>query len=103
MQRRTALDPTIKPFGASVRSLPRLFAAAAILAGVLGAATTARADDRPAGGIVDVIQVSGYIDPVVAQLIDASIGDAERTGASALVLQLDSPGSVVSAGRLARL
>src|SRR5258708_2512778 len=102
MQRRTALDPTIKPFGASVRSLPRLFAVTAILVGVLGLAGTAKAD-QTSPGVVDVILVNGYIDPVVAQFVDDAITDAERTGASALVLQLDSPGVVVSGARFDRL
>src|SRR5437868_2317741 len=101
MQRRTALDPTIKPFGASVRSLPRLFVLTAILA--LALAPSARADEPAAGGVVDVIQVSGYIDPVVAQFIDDAVTEADTAHDSAIVLQIDSPGAVVSDGRLARL
>src|SRR4051794_26167637 len=103
MQRRTALDPTIKPFGASVRSLPRVLTLTVILALVLGTTAAARADDASDAGVVDVIQVSGYIDPVVAHFIDGSITEAETAHADALVIQLDSPGSVVSDTELQHL
>ncbi|MEO7556345.1 MAG: NfeD family protein [Acidimicrobiales bacterium] len=90
-----------------MRSLPKariLLATVVLVLGVtLAGASSAGAQDPPAGGIVDVIQVSGYIDPIVAGFIDSAISDAESTGAAAIVLQLDSPGSVVSEARLARL
>ena len=86
-----------------MRSLPRLFVLTAILALLLGWAPTARADEPVPGGVVDVIQVSGYIDPVVAQFVDDAIAQAEAGRDSAIVLQLDSPGVVVSEARLARL
>ncbi|MGI8664403.1 MAG: NfeD family protein [Acidimicrobiales bacterium] len=86
-----------------MRSLPRALALTAMVALVLGWAPSAQAAEQPTGGVVDVIQVSGYLDPVVAQFIDASISEAEASHASAIVLQLDSPGSVVSEARLAQL
>jgi membrane-bound serine protease (ClpP class) len=47
-------------------------------------------------GQVDVIEVSGYLDPVLVDFVSSSIDDAEGDDAIALVLQLNSPGSVVS-------
>jgi membrane-bound serine protease (ClpP class) len=42
-----------------------------------------------------VIEVTGYIDPLVVDFVEQSIAGAERSGAIALVLQLDSPGVVI--------
>jgi membrane-bound serine protease (ClpP class) len=52
---------------------------------------------------VDVVQVSGWIDPIIVDFIANSIADSERGGAEALVIQLDSPGSLVSDRALDRL
>jgi membrane-bound serine protease (ClpP class) len=49
---------------------------------------------------VDVVQVSGWIDPVVVDFLDRSIRDSQRGGAEVLVIQLDSPGTLVSDGTL---
>jgi membrane-bound serine protease (ClpP class) len=49
---------------------------------------------------VDVVQVSGWIDPVVVDFLETTLVDSERGGAEALVIQLDSPGAVVSDQRL---
>ena len=50
-----------------------------------------------------VAKVSGLIDPVMADFVRRSIADAERTGALALVLQLNSTGSVIGDDELAEL
>ena len=52
---------------------------------------------------VDVIEVSGYLDPVLVDFVSSAIDEAEEQGAISLVLQLNSPGSVVSDGDLADL
>jgi membrane-bound serine protease (ClpP class) len=52
---------------------------------------------------VDVVQVSGWIDPVVVDFLGDAIVASDRGGAEALVVQLDSPGSVVSEDRLQSL
>lgn len=49
---------------------------------------------------MDVIQVSGLIDPVIADFVTHALRDAGRSESLALVIQLDSPGAVVSAHRL---
>ena len=53
--------------------------------------------------VVDVVEVSGYLDPVLVDFIEEAIDDAEAAGAVALVLQLDSPGVLVGDDRLADL
>jgi membrane-bound serine protease (ClpP class) len=69
------------------------------IGGVFGLAVPALAADAPTRH-VDVVQVSGWLDPVVVDFLDHAIDDAERGQAEALVLQLDSPGAVVSDARL---
>src|SRR5437899_3058871 len=49
---------------------------------------------------VDVVQVSGWIDPIVVDFLTTSVHDSEAGHAEALVIQLDSPGAVVGARRL---
>ena len=53
-----------------------------------------------ASGHLDVIEVNGLIDRVVADFLVQSLRSAEGGGAQALVVQLDSPGAVVSTGAL---
>jgi membrane-bound serine protease (ClpP class) len=52
---------------------------------------------------VDVAQVSGWIDPVVADFVERTIADAEQEEPEALVLQIDSPGALVDDARLDEL
>jgi membrane-bound serine protease (ClpP class) len=55
-------------------------------------------DDSDAGdavGRIDVLQVSGYIDPIVVDAIDDAIDRAEQGGSQALILQVNSDGTVV--------
>ncbi|MEY2423521.1 MAG: hypothetical protein QOI95_3588, partial [Acidimicrobiaceae bacterium] len=54
----------------------------------------------PPDGVVSVVQANGYLDPILLAFIDRSLSDAERLGVKAFVLQLDSPGVVVSRARL---
>ena len=62
--------------------------------GVLLGATPALGQENAPLPHVDVVQVSGWIDPVVADFITRSLHDSERGQAEAMVLQLDSPGAV---------
>lgn len=66
-----------------------------LVAGPAGAAAPRR--------FVDVAQVSGWIDPVVADFVDRTVADAEREKPEVLVLQIDSPGALVGGDRLDRL
>jgi membrane-bound serine protease (ClpP class) len=53
--------------------------------------------------VVDVVAISGLLDGIVAEYIEASIDVAERDGSLALVLQVNSTGSVISDERLTEL
>jgi membrane-bound serine protease (ClpP class) len=79
-----------------------LVTAGAALA-ALGPPGGAQAACEPGSGPVVVVEVDGLIDPVLADLIEDQVAEAEDACAVALVLQLDSGGSVVSDGRLADL
>jgi membrane-bound serine protease (ClpP class) len=67
--------------------------------GTAGAQSDGAEPDRH----VDVVQVSGWIDPIVVDFIGKSIDESEDGDAEVLVLQLDSPGSLVSDAELDRL
>lgn len=57
------------------------------------AGAAAAAEDDP--GRISVVEVEGLIDPVLAAFIERSIADGERSGVVAVVLQMDSSGSVL--------
>lgn len=70
------------------------------LAGLLASPAHAAAPARGAqpsstANLVIVAQVNGYIDPIEVDFITRMIDQAERDRVAALVIQLDSPGSVV--------
>ncbi len=50
--------------------------------------------------LIDVIEVSGLIDPVVAEFVVNSMARARANDAEVIVIQLDSPGSVLSDAEL---
>jgi membrane-bound serine protease (ClpP class) len=55
-------------------------------------------DDSDAGnavGRIDVLQVSGFIDPILVDTIDDAIDRAAQGGSQALILQVNSDGTVV--------
>ena len=111
-----------------MRRLPTTGAALAVMGAVLvvlgvigpvaavGAQTTDTSPDTttattsaPAGssdapnGFVAVVKVSGLLDPVLVDFVEQSVADAERQGATGLVLQANSTGVVVSDARFAQL
>ena len=61
-----------------------------------GLASAALGQDGADAGQVDVLETAGYLDPVLVDFISSSIAEAEAEDAVAVVLQLNSPGSVVS-------
>ena len=69
-----------------------LLMAVALVAPLAGSAS-AQADDQ---GLVTVIQVNGHLDPIEVDFITRTIDQAERDRVDALIIQLDSPGAVVS-------
>lgn len=60
--------------------------------GLLALAPPAGAQQRR---VVDVVEVSGYIDPVVADFLRDAIDQAEADDVEALVVQLNSPGDLL--------
>ena len=67
----------------------------------LGAGTAhAQSTPPPAQGPVDIVEVSGLIDDVVADDLTKAIDRAVSGGAQALVVQMNSKGAVVSRERM---
>ena len=54
-------------------------------------------------GVVDVVEVSGYVDPIMADFIERSIDKAEAGGSLGLVLQVNSARATVDDQRLREL
>ena len=109
MQRRTVQDPqrtsSPAPHGAVRGTVAKLgLALVTAGAGLLalappGGAQPACPDDGADRAVV-VVEVDGLIDPVLADLVDHQVAQAEEACALALVLQFDSGGAVVSDGDL---
>jgi membrane-bound serine protease (ClpP class) len=53
-------------------------------------------DERPDGPFVEILEVSGWIDPVSAESIRRTVTNAAADGAQVVVIQLNSPGSLLS-------
>lgn len=80
-------------------------AASAASASTTPAADTAAATDAAAPAAssskgVNVIEVTGYIDPIMKRFILSSVDKAVSDGVEALVIQLDSPGSLLTQRQL---
>lgn len=90
-----------------MRRLSTVGATLVALAVMVGLATAAggapSAQAEPSARGLDVLKVSGLLDPVLVDFVDSSISTAEAKGDTWVVLQLDSPGAVVPDERLARL
>lgn len=71
------------------------------VASAAGAQGDADGGDDP--GFITVIEVSGLIDPILADFIETSIDEAEATGARYLVINLNSTGSVLGDDELVDL
>jgi membrane-bound serine protease (ClpP class) len=76
-----------------------------VLLGLLVAPPVGAAPAAPAAGpvTIDVIEVSGLLDPVNVDFIRKALQEAQRTGAAALVIRLDSGDAVVGAAEIDRL
>ena len=62
---------------------------------LLSTAPRAGAQDGP-DITIDVIEVSGLIDPIQVASISGRIADAEESGALAIIIQLNSTGATIS-------
>ena len=70
----------------------------------VGAAPAGPAAAQPAEAVeIVVIEVSGLLDPIQVDFLADALRDAERDGVGALVVRLDSAGSVVPAADVTRL
>jgi membrane-bound serine protease (ClpP class) len=67
------------------------------------APSVAPSDARPDGPFVDILEVDGRIDPVTADFVLASLKKAKRDKAQVVVIQLNSPGSVLSVSQMDEL
>jgi membrane-bound serine protease (ClpP class) len=85
-----------------VRRLPRGAGIVGILLALVALAAPAFAQTQHSGRMT-VMQVNGYIDPIMASFIDKTLGQAERDNVDAIVIQIDSPGAVVSDAEIDRL
>jgi membrane-bound serine protease (ClpP class) len=74
--------------------------------GIAGSAPAAAQDEGGDAGScpeVRVVEVTGLLDAVLTSFVERSIAEADRCGAVAVVLQLDSPGAVVPDERMDEL
>ena len=74
--------------------------------GLSASAAADGADEIAAGdepGVVDVVEVSGYLDPIMADFIERSIDKASADGSLGLVLQVDSSRATIDNRRLSEL
>jgi len=96
--RRLAITLLLAPFVGTVGL--SLFGGAASAGGPVGATvppdSTVSADSATDLAPVDVLQVSGLFDAVTVQSIEDAITSSEEKGSQALILQLNTGGSVVS-------
>jgi membrane-bound serine protease (ClpP class) len=63
--------------------------------GLLAVPAGAQEEDEAPVRVVDVVEVSGYIDPVVADFLGDAVDQAEEDGVEALVIQLNSSGDLL--------
>lgn len=69
------------------------------LLAVGGALLLAQAALGRSGGHINVVNISGSINPASADYLMAAIETSERDGAAALLIELDTPGGLVSSTR----
>jgi membrane-bound serine protease (ClpP class) len=93
------------------RRLAVVFLALAAVLGAVGSTAQASSgdgdgsDDNAAADLapVDVMQVSGLVDEIVVDQIEQAIDEASTNGAQALILQVNTRGSVVGRDAMSRL
>ena len=87
-------------------SLAVLLLGSALALSLAGSAAAAGGTDLAAQaepGVVDVVEVSGYLDPIMADFIERSIDKASADGSLGLVLQVDSSRATIDDRRLREL
>src|SRR4051812_50160149 len=81
----------------------RLATTLLLLGAVLGLTSPGRASAADTRPHVDVVEISGLIDPVQADFIHRTLADAQHGGAAAVVMRINSGGSVGSQARVGAL
>ena len=71
--------------------------------GLMSVSGASAADDSQKLAPVDVVEVSGMVDSIVADSIEKAITRSQANGAQALVLQLNTRGAVVGRERMAEV
>jgi len=71
--------------------------------GIGGAGSAAGSSGSQSDGVAVVVEVTGLLDPVMAELIEDAVEDAADVGATLLLFRVDSSRSLVSDDRLAEL
>lgn len=71
----------------------RTLAVIALVAGLIGLLAPLAAG-QPASGTLDLVEVTGIIDPPAADYLRARLAGAEADGVEAVVIQLDTPGGL---------
>src|SRR5207249_456772 len=89
----------VRPLYALVSLLPVFWPAVARPASAASERPSAARPDAAAPARVEVLKVTGLVDPVVADDISDAIAEGAREGADLVVLQVDSRGGVVSRAR----
>ncbi len=96
----------------AARRLIRVAASGAVAVGALlalgsnaAAGASGSLDETAAAssGVLDVVEVSGFLDPIMADFIERSIEQAAAKGSLGLVLQVNSPRAIVDDERLVEL
>jgi membrane-bound serine protease (ClpP class) len=75
----------------------------ALAAVMLSAPASPAQEPAPETAIIDVVEVSGRIDPVVSDFIRRAIANAAEAKSEVLVIQLDSPGVLIGRDEFATL
>lgn len=74
-----------------------MLALATLCAAAMIAGARAESPPAPAGGAtVELIRIDGSINPAVAHYIEDAIASARTSGARALIIQLDTPGGLMT-------
>jgi len=107
--RRTDRDP----FPSSKRvsdvrrriTLALTFVALAVVVLAMAPAADAQGDqdDQGESAVFDIVAVSGFIDEIMADFIEQSIGAAEAQGSGGVILQINSSATVIDDARLIEL
>ena len=91
---------TLKGHSARLAIAVTLVAVGAL--GLVASAASAQSSEGstgPASGTISRLQLDGVVDPFIADYLEQGIADAADEGASAVLIEIDTPGGLVSSTR----